>query len=695
MGKSQNPVEAHRRKQRLKEIKKNKEKRINERDERVKETKTADDLKKEIKDVERRHKHQLSQHEVKSKLDRLKKELKLVEAHEEEKKKQEAENNKGPSNQYATEKKFIKLDRPEMSVYYDPQYNPYGAPPPGKPMLYHRYGGGVTMNIHEAIVPGEEPSFQSNIPPPPPPTQSSGPLDSLPPRPPPRRDQYRNQRKPPQGQQHRSQQPPQPPLPKEEPPPPPPPPKQKDPPPPPPPPIDKDVVPDLPPPSDAVKRSQKRKRNGLAADIWASSEEVAYEKAVHKVDLEDATAATSLCEEKDEWYYRDTSGNTQGPFKSEQMLGWYSMGYFPPQTPVKQTGKHSDFVALGTLGKHVFKASGQKKKKKSKTDKQQKHQEQEQSAIQDRIAALKNQTQTQQQPEESHSRAAEEKEEEDSVQARVAALHQANMTQKGEEQQVEGRSALNVEQPAQDEINTLDNTHEQEAENEEADAADTSVQDRIAALRQQATLPEDGQDQEVEEGSFLEQQQVTGATDDPPIVASYPAGAESQQIDANAQEEAAVGPSVELEDGSGDNLPSYPVPGPTDENEEEGYPAVAPYPSTNDYGDKYPVAGDYPVVDEYPVVDDYPVTDEYPVVDEYPVTDDYPVTDEYPVTDAYPGTYDDNQDVDVHEQDNAGTESSTTATAPPKKKFKADQALVSLLPSHLQKKQLGSKKAKK
>ena len=78
MGRSQNPVEAHRRKQREKEIKKNKEKRLNERDERVKHTKTVGEVKKEIKEFEKRHKHQLGEHGVKSKLDRLKKELKLV-----------------------------------------------------------------------------------------------------------------------------------------------------------------------------------------------------------------------------------------------------------------------------------------------------------------------------------------------------------------------------------------------------------------------------------------------------------------------------------------------------------------------------------------------------------------------------------------------------------------------------------------
>merc|ERR1712183_58951 len=59
---------------------------------------------------------------------------------------------------------LTKLGDPRKSVYYDERLNPYGAPPPGKPRLYHRRWGGVTLNPHEAVVPGEE-----HVPPPPPP----------------------------------------------------------------------------------------------------------------------------------------------------------------------------------------------------------------------------------------------------------------------------------------------------------------------------------------------------------------------------------------------------------------------------------------------------------------------------------------------------------------------------------------------
>ena len=70
-GLSQNPMEAHRRKQQKKELQKNKEKRIRDRDERVKETKSVKEVKQEIATLERRNKGQLQQHAVKSKLDRM------------------------------------------------------------------------------------------------------------------------------------------------------------------------------------------------------------------------------------------------------------------------------------------------------------------------------------------------------------------------------------------------------------------------------------------------------------------------------------------------------------------------------------------------------------------------------------------------------------------------------------------------
>ena len=385
MGKSQNPVESHRRKQRQKEIKKNKEKRITERDERVKQSKTVAEVTKEIKDYEKRHKHQLDQHDIKSKLDRLKKELKLVQEQDELRQKQQAL--LPAKNQYAhqndTNRNFVQLERPEMSVYYDPQYNPYGAPPPGKPMLFHRYGGGVTMDIRQAIVPGEQlptsaVQYQhhqqqqhqggSGPPPPPPPRHNN--------QRPPFQGQHQQQQRHPQHQQHQQRQqappPPPPPLPKNQPapPPPPPPPKEE-----PPKKITKDDIPNLPPPSEAVRRSQKTRRkankgnNDLAADIWASTEEVTYEKTVHQVDLNNATATLDE-PEQEEWRYLDASGNIQGPFSTEHMASWQALGYFPPSTKVKKTGQHADFLALGTLGKHVFVPSA---KRNNNNNKRQQH----------------------------------------------------------------------------------------------------------------------------------------------------------------------------------------------------------------------------------------------------------------------------------------------------------------------------------
>ena len=80
MGKSSNPLDVHRRQQRKKEIQKNKTKRISQRDAKVAETGSAESIEKEIQKLESKveNKYALDFKE-KRKLDRLKKELKIVE----------------------------------------------------------------------------------------------------------------------------------------------------------------------------------------------------------------------------------------------------------------------------------------------------------------------------------------------------------------------------------------------------------------------------------------------------------------------------------------------------------------------------------------------------------------------------------------------------------------------------------------
>ena len=165
MGKrDSNPVQDHHRQQRVKEIKKNKQQRIKARDERVIETKSLKEVEQEIEKLKKRKSLQWGETQ---KLQRLEKELKLLQ--------QAAKQNPKPNLQHTstTAKPLTELDDPRKSVYYDERLNPFGAPPPGKPRLYHQRGGGVTMDITLAVVPGEGPPSLPPPPPPPPPLSHS------------------------------------------------------------------------------------------------------------------------------------------------------------------------------------------------------------------------------------------------------------------------------------------------------------------------------------------------------------------------------------------------------------------------------------------------------------------------------------------------------------------------------------------
>ena len=125
MGRSSNPMQEHHRQKRLKEMKKNKQERIKARDDRVVETKTVASVKEEIRNLKRRKN---LQHTEKQKLQRLEKELRLVQAAVANKPKTYQ-----PQHHQQQQKPLTELDDPRKSIYYDEKLNPYGAPPPGKP----------------------------------------------------------------------------------------------------------------------------------------------------------------------------------------------------------------------------------------------------------------------------------------------------------------------------------------------------------------------------------------------------------------------------------------------------------------------------------------------------------------------------------------------------------------------------------
>ncbi|BGP06519.1 Protein saf1 [Rhodotorula toruloides] len=148
MAKSSNPVDAHRKAQRKAELKKNKQRR-----EQAKEVAT---VKKDTKPIEadiRRLSQQAQQAplskaekdelaSLRAELSRIKKAKdEYVAAHPEHRKfvfpdrpsndtADDAAMNDEPSGLYD---KQGRLKHPERSFYYDPVYNPYGAPPPGMP----------------------------------------------------------------------------------------------------------------------------------------------------------------------------------------------------------------------------------------------------------------------------------------------------------------------------------------------------------------------------------------------------------------------------------------------------------------------------------------------------------------------------------------------------------------------------------
>ena len=84
MAKSSNPLDVHRRQQRKKELQKNKSKRLAIRDAKVAETKSAKSIQNEIQKLESKVENNYHlDYKEKQRLDRLKKELKIVEqAHE-------------------------------------------------------------------------------------------------------------------------------------------------------------------------------------------------------------------------------------------------------------------------------------------------------------------------------------------------------------------------------------------------------------------------------------------------------------------------------------------------------------------------------------------------------------------------------------------------------------------------------------
>jgi hypothetical protein len=137
------------------------------------------------------------------------------------------------------------------------------------------------------------------------------------------------------------------------------------------------VAPSLPLPSKSVQRSRRGK---ASVDIWASTEEVEYERVANNVDLEaDDVGATALKKTKPKTkkaplqiFYQDRAGQVQGPFLKAQMLAWVAACFFPPSTLVK-TNRNETWIPIADLPA-------------LRTDNPKPNQE---DSVDDRIAALK------------------------------------------------------------------------------------------------------------------------------------------------------------------------------------------------------------------------------------------------------------------------------------------------------------------
>ena len=47
----------------------------------------------------------------------------------------------------------------------------------------------------------------------------------------------------------------------------------------------------------------------------------------------------------DQWWYKDPSGQEQGPFIKQQMAQWFGEGYFPQDLPIR-SNMHTPFIPL-------------------------------------------------------------------------------------------------------------------------------------------------------------------------------------------------------------------------------------------------------------------------------------------------------------------------------------------------------------
>ncbi|KAJ0395969.1 hypothetical protein ATCC90586_003340 [Pythium insidiosum] len=202
MGRSENPVEAYRREQKKKELKKHKFERQKVKHEKLAQMDPDEIRATQLKKMER----QLQQNPADGPTRKRKQEME-----EEQKEKKAADKsrvtlsdiNAANRERYQNPQNSVyyhptlsdinaanreRYQNPQNSVYYHPVLNPFGAPPPGRPQMYH-VPPPVPVPVPVAAPPAARGPRRSAVPPPPPPppkhAQRPGKRPPLPSGPPP------------------------------------------------------------------------------------------------------------------------------------------------------------------------------------------------------------------------------------------------------------------------------------------------------------------------------------------------------------------------------------------------------------------------------------------------------------------------------------------------------------------------------
>jgi hypothetical protein len=305
------------------------------------------------------------------------------------------------------------------------------------------------------------------------------------------------------------------------------------------------AIPSLPPASQAVQRIQRRRKQAGMADIWASNEEVEYERHVNNIDVEADVLGSTLKTKKKkakkkkvplEYFYKDQAGQVQGPFGKSQMVGWIQAGYFPLDKTLVKTTRKDEWIPIGEV-----------------SSLQEPPQQPEKSSIEDRIAALKK------------GNATENGEEAESlsVQAKIAAL-------KGTPSSKETGVAP---YPAPPDDQADEASDEYAAASYPTDDNNEAREDDAVDEHPSAPYPL-GEDDHVDFAYPVFAPYPTGdGNDDDMAVAAYPTTYEEEE-----------------EDGA---VPAYPADATHPTGDDLAYPVTDAYPSGEDI--------DYGATDEYPL----------------------------------------------------------------------------------------------